>query len=128
MWLGTSGKSGSPGRCLENPLPGYHPAQFAEWAVKGISKPSVTSRLGQEEEPWVLPLHSLEARKVLRAGHTDFENQVAKLNQAISETAGQCALSSERANEDISHTPIPYIPHSGNTSGGRNITNRPVLS
>lgn len=27
-------------------------------------------RLGQEEGPWVLPLHSLEARKVLRAGHT----------------------------------------------------------
>ncbi|KAI5237373.1 hypothetical protein MUG91_G20n66 [Manis pentadactyla] len=48
-------------------------------------------RLGQEEEPWVLPLHSLEARKVLRADHTDFENQVAKLNQAISKAAGQCA-------------------------------------
>uniref|UniRef100_A0A2I2Z0B5 Zinc finger protein 774 n=1 Tax=Gorilla gorilla gorilla TaxID=9595 RepID=A0A2I2Z0B5_GORGO len=70
MWLGTSGKSGLPGHCLENPLQECHPAQLEEWALKGISRPSVISQLEQKEEPWVLPLQNFEARKILRESHT----------------------------------------------------------
>uniref|UniRef100_A0AC11DYJ9 Uncharacterized protein n=1 Tax=Ovis aries TaxID=9940 RepID=A0AC11DYJ9_SHEEP len=70
MWLGTSGTSGLPGHCLESPLQGYRTAQIQEWALKGISKPSVTSQLEQKEEAWVLPLQNFEARKILRESHT----------------------------------------------------------
>uniref|UniRef100_A0A2K6LPU5 Zinc finger protein 774 n=2 Tax=Rhinopithecus TaxID=542827 RepID=A0A2K6LPU5_RHIBE len=69
MWLGTSGKSGLPGHCLENPLQECHPAQLEEWVFKGISRPSVISHLEQKEEPWVLPLQNFEARKILRESH-----------------------------------------------------------
>uniref|UniRef100_A0A8C5W6I4 Zinc finger protein 774 n=1 Tax=Microcebus murinus TaxID=30608 RepID=A0A8C5W6I4_MICMU len=70
MWLGTSGKSGFPGHCLENPLQGCHPVQLEEWALKGISRSSVISQLAQKEEPWLLPLQNFEARKILRESHT----------------------------------------------------------
>ncbi|KAB1257069.1 Zinc finger protein 774 [Camelus dromedarius] len=70
MWLGTSGKSELPGHCFESPLQGYHPARLEEWALKGISRPSVISQLEQKEEPWVLPLQNFEARKILRESHT----------------------------------------------------------
>uniref|UniRef100_A0A8C9D9M3 Zinc finger protein 774 n=1 Tax=Panthera leo TaxID=9689 RepID=A0A8C9D9M3_PANLE len=71
MWLGTSGKNGLPGPCLENALQGYHPAQLQEWALPGISRPSVISQLEQKEEPWTLPLQNFEARKILRESHTE---------------------------------------------------------
>uniref|UniRef100_F6YMT2 Uncharacterized protein n=1 Tax=Equus caballus TaxID=9796 RepID=F6YMT2_HORSE len=70
MWLGTSGKSGLPGPCLQNPLQGHHPAHVEEWALNGISRPSVISQLEQKEEPWVLPLPNFEMRKILRESHT----------------------------------------------------------
>uniref|UniRef100_A0A8C6CS91 Uncharacterized protein n=1 Tax=Moschus moschiferus TaxID=68415 RepID=A0A8C6CS91_MOSMO len=70
MWLGTSGTSGLPGHSLESLLQGYHPAQIQEWALKGISKPSIISQLEQKEEAWVLPLQNFEARKILRESHT----------------------------------------------------------
>lgn len=35
MWLGTSGKSGLPGHCLEKPLQGYHPTHLEEWPLQG---------------------------------------------------------------------------------------------
>uniref|UniRef100_A0A8C0M0Z2 Zinc finger protein 774 n=1 Tax=Canis lupus familiaris TaxID=9615 RepID=A0A8C0M0Z2_CANLF len=71
MWLGTSGKSGLPGHRLENSLQGYHPTQLEEWALRGISRPSIVSQLEQKEDPWVLPLQNFEARKILRETHTE---------------------------------------------------------
>uniref|UniRef100_A0A8C3WN98 Zinc finger protein 774 n=1 Tax=Catagonus wagneri TaxID=51154 RepID=A0A8C3WN98_9CETA len=71
MWLGTSGKSGLPGCCLESPLQGHHPAQLEQWAPKGISRPSMISQLEQKEEPWVLPLQNSEASKIQRESHTE---------------------------------------------------------
>ncbi|XP_047594168.1 zinc finger protein 774 isoform X2 [Lutra lutra] len=105
MWLRTSGKNGLPAHRLENPLQGYHPAELEEWALKGLAGTGVISQLEQTEEPWVLPLQNFEARKIVRESHTDFENQVTKLNQDISEIAERCGTSSERANKDISHPP-----------------------
>ncbi|KAM7048272.1 zinc finger protein 774 isoform 2-T2 [Molossus nigricans] len=82
---------------------GIPPAQLEEWALKGISRPRIISQLEQKEEPWVLPLQNIEARKVLSESYTDFENQVEKLHQDSS--AEQYGTSSKRADNDISHTP-----------------------